>query len=134
MKNWITLALSATFLASCSPWPEPPIPRPGEPGYQGPVLNPIEADQNTRVVTKTKSQTKPISRSKPVSKPDPTPKPEPAPVDKPKPKYPTSTSIPGKDGHVFNPYTNNPVDVRGIPSGSLVTDPNDGEGRKFRVP
>lgn len=51
-----------------------------------------------------------------------------------KPKYPTATAIPGKAGHVFNPYTNDPVDVRGIPSGSKVTDPNDSESRVFRVP
>ena len=43
--------------------------------------------------------------------------------------------IPGKEGFVFNPYTNNPVDVRGIPSGTLVRDPQDpNKDHKFRVP
>jgi hypothetical protein len=53
----------------------------------------------------------------------------------PKPNYPYALPIPGKDGFVFNPYTNNPVDVRGIPSGTLVRDPQDSNGdHKFRVP
>ena len=49
--------------------------------------------------------------------------------------YPKGIPIPGKDGFVFNPYTNQPVDVRGIPSGMLVRDPNDDDpDHKFRVP
>ena len=52
-----------------------------------------------------------------------------------KPNYPYALAIPGKDGFVFNPYTNNPVDVRGIPSGTLVRDPQDPNAdHKFRVP
>mgnify|MGYP001827734096 CR=1 FL=1 len=52
-----------------------------------------------------------------------------------KPNYPYALPIPGKDGFVFNPYTNNPVDVRGIPSGTLVRDPQDPNAdHKFRVP
>lgn len=49
--------------------------------------------------------------------------------------HPYATKIPGKEGFVFNPFTNNPVDVRGIPSGTLVRDPQDpDESHKFRVP
>ena len=65
-----------------------------------------------------------------VEKTDPVVKP---PV-KPTSKYPTALAIPGRPGEVFNPYTNAPVDVSGVPSGRLVTDPNDAQGRKFRVP
>ena len=50
-------------------------------------------------------------------------------------EHPYATKIPGKEGFVFNPFTNNPVDVRGIPSGTLVRDPQDpDESHKFRVP
>ena len=43
--------------------------------------------------------------------------------------------IPGKEGFVFNPFTNDPVDVRAIPPGTLVRDPNDpNPDHKFRVP
>ncbi|MBK1791342.1 hypothetical protein [Persicirhabdus sediminis] len=52
-----------------------------------------------------------------------------------KPNYPTASPVPGKDGFVFNPYTHNVVDVRGIGSGKLVRDPEDPDtGHKFRVP
>lgn len=52
-----------------------------------------------------------------------------------KPDYRRAIPIPGREGMVFNPFTNNPVDVRGIPSGSLVRDPADPNmDHKFRVP
>ncbi len=54
---------------------------------------------------------------------------------KPQSKYRTAMSIPGKPGFVYNPWTNRSVDVRGIPSGTLIRDPNDGDPtHKFRVP
>ncbi len=51
-------------------------------------------------------------------------------------EYPYANPIPGKQGFVFNPYNNNPVDVRGIPSGTLVQDPTQAaaERKSFRVP
>lgn len=49
--------------------------------------------------------------------------------------YRTAVAIPGKQGFVFNPFTNDPVDVRGIPAETLVRDPNDLDpDHKFRVP
>ena len=52
-----------------------------------------------------------------------------------KPKYPTAAAVPGKEGFVFNPYTHNIVDVKGIASGKLVRDPEDNDPtHKFRVP
>lgn len=54
---------------------------------------------------------------------------------KPQSKYRTAMPIPGKPGFVYNPWTNRSVDVRGIPSGTLIRDPNDGDPtHKFRVP
>jgi len=50
--------------------------------------------------------------------------------------YQTARKIPGRSGYVFNPWTMEPVDVGGIPSGSLVQDPNDPNKsiHRFRVP
>lgn len=49
--------------------------------------------------------------------------------------YQYADKVPGKEGFVFNPYTKNQVDVRGIPSGTLVRDPHDSNpAHKFRVP
>ena len=52
-----------------------------------------------------------------------------------RPNYPTATAVPGKEGFVFNPYTQNIVDVKGIAPGKLVRDPEDADAtHKFRVP
>ena len=43
--------------------------------------------------------------------------------------------VPGKEGFVYNPYTHNQVDVRGIPSGTRVRDPHDtNPAHIFKVP
>ncbi|HSP43475.1 MAG TPA: hypothetical protein VLO11_11435 [Luteolibacter sp.] len=50
--------------------------------------------------------------------------------------YPFANKVPGKDGFVFSPYNNKVVDVRDIPSGTLVQDPTypASEKKYFRVP
>tara|TARA_B110000908_G_scaffold28517_1_gene33537 strand:- start:7882 stop:8295 length:414 start_codon:yes stop_codon:yes gene_type:complete len=43
--------------------------------------------------------------------------------------------VPNKAGFVYNPFTHNQVDVRGIPSGTKVRDPHDANpAHIFRVP
>ena len=58
------------------------------------------------------------------------------PVVKPKSDYPFGTPVPGKEGYVFSPYNNKLLDVRGIPSGTLVQDTTYPltEKKYFRVP
>lgn len=49
--------------------------------------------------------------------------------------YLEALPVPGREGFVFNPYTEKIVDVRGINSGSLIRDPGDpNQDHKFRVP
>ncbi len=50
--------------------------------------------------------------------------------------YPFANPVPGKVGFVFSPYNNKLVDVRDIPSGTLVQDPTYPltEKKYFRVP
>lgn len=49
--------------------------------------------------------------------------------------YLTSVPIEDQQGYIFNPYTYNVVDVRGVPSGALVRDPMDpNPEHKFKVP
>ncbi len=50
--------------------------------------------------------------------------------------YDFATPVPGKEGFVFSPYNNKVVDVRDIPSGTLVQDPTfpPSEKKYFRVP
>lgn len=62
--------------------------------------------------------------------PRPEPKPDPKPTGPP-----TAKKIPGKPGHVYNPFNQNEVDVDGIPSGTKVRDPHDpDETHIFKVP
>lgn len=50
-------------------------------------------------------------------------------------KYQYAERVPGKEGFVFNPYTLNQVDVRGIARGTLVWDPSSNDkSQKFLVP
>jgi len=50
--------------------------------------------------------------------------------------YPFAKKIPGKAGFVFSPYNSQPIDVRDIPTGTLVQDPTypASEKKYFRVP
>ena len=62
--------------------------------------------------------------------------------------YRYAMPVPGRNGWVYNPFTNRPVDVRGVESGRLIYDERDPENRatdgtlkpvsqmpnKFRVP
>lgn len=53
-----------------------------------------------------------------------------------KTEYSFASKVPGKEGFVFSPYNNKVVDVRDIPSGTLVQDPTypAAEKKYFRVP
>jgi hypothetical protein len=50
--------------------------------------------------------------------------------------YAVANKVPSKEGFVFSPYNNKVVDVRDIPSGTLVQDPTypASEKKYFRVP
>lgn len=64
------------------------------------------------------------------------PKPAAPPVAKPTTSIPTARPIPGKEGVVFSPFNNKPIDVKGFASGTLVADPTYPLDQKkyFRVP
>ncbi|MFD2255665.1 hypothetical protein ACFSSA_03170 [Luteolibacter algae] len=58
------------------------------------------------------------------------------PTEKKSGDYAFANPVPGKEGFVFSPYNNKLVDVRDIPSGTLVQDPTypAAEKKYFRVP
>lgn len=60
----------------------------------------------------------------------------PKPTPPKRPTYDYATKVPGKPGHVFSPYNNKVIDVRDIPSGTVVRDPTypAAEKKFFRVP
>lgn len=60
----------------------------------------------------------------------------PKPAAQEKRDYGVANKVPGKEGFVFSPYNNKVVDVRDIPSGTLVQDPTypAADKKYFRVP
>lgn len=60
----------------------------------------------------------------------------PPPAEPKRTDYAFANKVPGKEGFVFSPYNNKVVDVRDIPSGTLVQDPTypASEKKYFRVP
>jgi hypothetical protein len=60
----------------------------------------------------------------------------PKPPTETKRDYPFANSVPGKEGFVFSPYNNKVIDVRDMPTGTLVQDPTypAAEKKFFRVP
>jgi hypothetical protein len=62
-----------------------------------------------------------------------TPKP---PAEEKRAEIAVASKVPGRDGYVFSPFNNKLIDVRNIPSGTLVADPTYPESAKkhFRVP
>lgn len=50
--------------------------------------------------------------------------------------YPVAMKAPGKEGYVLSPFNNKLIDVKGMPTGTLVSDPTYPESAKkfFRVP
>ncbi len=73
-----------------------------------------------------------------ITEEQPTPNPEPPkpPTERKPSEYVFASKVPNKEGFVFSPYNNKIVDVRDIPSGTLVQDPTyTGAGKGyFRVP
>lgn len=126
------------LLASCRPYAETPPPPPmppadlaensgnpgdtdGAEGTGGDAAGSAAADG---------SDNKPEREKIPdrIEDPDP-PKPAGGGVEVARP-------VPGKPGFVFSPFNNKIIDVKGIPSGTLVADPTypASEKKYFRVP
>jgi hypothetical protein len=160
VKVLIPVLAAAAFLGACTPFPEPPMGQqvfvPGPP--PGPTIS--DADQQMIREQRRKAQedarlaeqrrqaalsrtdaldnripdssvTNPGgSTSNPGGGTDAV-----KPVE-PKKEYPYATKVPGKDGFVLSPYNTKVIDVRDIPSGTLVQDPNypASEKKYFRIP
>ena len=143
----LVLTLVCAFFVSCSPYDERPKKKPIRKPAQSSVTSPAQQNlQQQRDELKTKQEAQvtqapteqiPTNIAPPgnSTQPAPTITPPSAPEVK-RPEYKFANKVPGKDGFVFSPYNNKVVDVRDIPSGTLVQDPTytgDGKGY-FRVP
>ena len=137
--NFPTVLASAgvCLFTSCYPLPDDPRqqrPKPGQPGE--PTLTSEEQqkiqEQRDRMKEEAARIEQPQAQQPPATPNTPAPPQEPA----RRTDYPFATPIPGKAGFVFSPYNNKMVDVRDIPSGTLVQDPTypPAEKKYFRVP
>lgn len=146
------IAASCALVTSCYP-PYPPYEEPRGPRHAPPVprnettLNDegqrqldearrrLEAEERIKRLNDGRVENDPPARHAPPRDIEPSITPPVVPPVVPSATYQYASKIPGKPGYVFNPFTQNQVDVRGIPSGTLVRDPNDSDPtHKFRVP
>lgn len=154
IKTPISLLLLGFLFASCAPYPpDPPFegPVPNANKVEPPATTPKTPEQIAKEKARIKANKEAAERraklrelEKKNEQNDPQRNVTPprgdggstvTPPTPPKKQYKTAVPIPGKPGFVYNPWTNTAVDVRAIPSGSLVRDPNDGNpNHKFRVP
>lgn len=144
-----SVLLGGALFVSCVPYPEPGRgdPRKGGTDPNAKVLTPEELEAKKKDELKKKEAAEKEKREKELAagglngtegKPEggdggTAPKPEPK---KDKKDWPFANPVPGKEGFVFSPYNNKMVDVRDIPSGTLVQDPTypAAEQKRFRVP
>lgn len=127
-----TTVVAAAVIASCTPYEPTPPPTPGpdvaqnDPNAEDPATEP---DPSLAGGTGTAEET--TTPTVPTRTDDPTP-----PKPDPKPSMQVARPVPGKPGFVFSPFNNKLIDVKGIPSGTLVQDPTypPEEKKYFRVP
>lgn len=135
-KSLLLPAGLALLVGACSPfYPKPtPPPTAATPSGQQ-TLTPEQQrllDESQAATTGTESQNPTLTPSGMGDSGTPGGSVAPPPVGK---NYPTAAPVPGKPGFVFNPFTHNIVDVKGIAPGKLCRDPEDADTtHKFRVP
>ncbi len=141
-----SVLIGGSLLVSCVPYPEGPRDGRRSGGIEPPakVLTPQEQEAKKKeeeLKKKAEEEKKKQEEllGKTPDKPGGTPggegQPKPDPKT-PKKEWPYANPVPGKEGFVFSPYNNKMVDVRDIPSGTLVQDPTypPADQKRFRVP
>ena len=134
MKSTLITASAALIglaLSSCYPIPGP-NPQPGDQQLTPEQLEAQERDRQRIAAQEAELLRQQNRLTNPNFNPNPNPNQNPlGPTD-----YPFASKVPGKAGFVFSPYNKQVVDVRDIPSGTLVQDPTypASEKKYFRVP
>lgn len=131
-------ALGGILLASCVPYQETPPPdkTPATPDTTATTPDPLKLKEQEELKKKEEEE---LAKNKAAENPtttQPTTEKQPKAPTEAKRDYAFANKVPGKDGFVFSPYNNKVVDVRDIPSGTLVQDPTypAAEKKYFRVP
>lgn len=137
--------LGCVLLASCYPVNENPQDKTATktPEKTATTQDPQKLKEQEAAKNKEKDKEKEkedLAQEKPAEKPEKTATEKTTEKTKtpaePKRDYTFANKVPGKDGFVLSPYNGKVVDVRDIPSGTLVQDPTypAAEKKFFRVP
>lgn len=139
-------ALGCVLLASCYPYNENPQKKPGTKPPEK-ILTAAEqqkikeqrelARKQDEIKKQEELKNNPPAEAGGGTTPPTNPGNEgPKPPTEAKRDFPYANKVPGKDGFVFSPYNNKVIDVREIPSGTLVQDPTypAADMKRFRVP
>ncbi len=138
-------ALGCVLLASCYPYDESQRNKPTQKTPQKTVTSPEQQkvqEQRDRLKTELDLKKKaalngttPSGTETAATTTSPGEMPKP-PVEEKRAEPAVASKVPGRDGYVFSPFNNKLIDVRNIPSGTLVADPTYPESAKkhFRVP
>ncbi len=128
--------LGSILLASCYPFEERGRPPTGPVPPEQTVTSPTQQQvQQQRERMRERSEKPPSAPTRRDALED-TPAPAPKPPAEEKRDFDFAAPVPGKPGFVFSPFNQKIVDVRDIPSGTLVQDPTypASEKKYFRVP
>lgn len=134
--------LGGLLMVSCYPYPEHPPQR--LPQRQDRTTTISEREQQDIQAQQDRMRARDEARRRdqqqaadrlPPSRNEPTVTPGPKPAE-PKKSWPYASAVPGHEGFVLSPYSNRKIDVRGIASGKLVSDPTYDQSEKkfFYVP
>ncbi len=137
----LTAAL-CVLLASCYPYEENPQRKKANKATQKVTAEQVKQQEETAAKKKQEEELKQTLENPGAgatgAPPETTPPPQTTtpPVEQKRADYAFANKVPGKEGFVFSPYNNKVVDVRDIPSGTLVQDPTypASEKKYFRVP
>ena len=123
---FLPLAFIAMALSSCyPPYPYQPQPLPG--GYPDPAPGSDLTSSEQADIREARDRVRNRETS---GDPSPNPGNDPASNPPPRKQYRVAATVPGRPGLVIDPFTNVMIDVKGIPGGTLVTNPGDPENDK----
>lgn len=135
-------AALCVLLASCYPYEENPRRNKANQATQKPTAEQVKQQELLAAKKKQEEELKKTQETTAggvtETPPETAPQQQPTtpPVEQKRTDYAFANKVPGKEGFVFSPYNNKVVDVRDIPSGTLVQDPTypASEKKYFRVP
>lgn len=134
MAKWLLVPLLATALFSCKK-EEPPVE--SRPTAERKIPSPTKIEPVAEVDPAPKQQENIPETPEPQPEKTANIPPKETPAAPPQPQgYPSATALAGKSGYVTSPYSGKIIDVRDMPSGTLVQDPTfpASEKKYFRVP